>query len=73
MPTTSVDQSASATSQGQFDAFLQRFADGFVQAYRAPILHSPSEEGLAYRDVTFPSSMARPLRAGSFLSKVPAN
>ena len=55
MPSTSVEQTPSAKGEGQFDAFLQRFADGFGQAYRAPILHSPSELGLDYEDVTFPS------------------
>jgi len=61
MPATNLDQGASATSKGQFDTFLQRFADGFAQAYRAPILHSPSEEGLAYQDVTFSSIDGTPL------------
>ena len=45
----------------QIDAALQRFADGFARLPRAPILHSPSEHGLVFEDVSFPASDGVPL------------
>lgn len=40
---------------------LWRIARGFVEWQRAPILHRPSEAGLDYEDVTFPSEDGVPL------------
>lgn len=40
---------------------LALIADGFVRTPRAPVLHRPSDEGLAYENVTFPSWDGVPL------------
>jgi len=32
----------------QIDDILDRFADGFSQQQRSPVLHSPSDQGLDY-------------------------
>jgi hypothetical protein len=40
---------------------LSRIADGFAQQLRSPVLHSPSEQDLAYEDVSFPSRDGVPL------------
>jgi len=50
-------------SQAQLDETLQRFANGFSWVRRAPVLHSPSEHGLAYEDVTFSAHDGVPLEA----------
>jgi hypothetical protein len=50
-----------AAAKEQADQALQRFADGFSWLRRAPVLHSPSEHGLVYEDVTFPASDGVPL------------
>jgi len=47
----------------QADAALQRFADGFSSPPRSPVLHSPSEHGLEYEDVTFPAHDGVPIEA----------
>src|SRR5260370_14027296 len=49
------------SSQAQIDETLQRFANGFSWLRRAPVLHSPSEHGLEYEDVTFPARDGVPL------------
>jgi hypothetical protein len=41
------------STQEQAEEALQRFADGFSSPPRSPVLHSPSEHGLEYEDVTF--------------------
>lgn len=43
------------------DQALRQFADAFSFQRRAPILHSPSEYGTDYEDVTFPSRDGVPL------------
>ncbi len=48
---------------------LDRFADGFSRLRRSPVLHSPSERGLDYEDVTFPSRAGVPLE-GWFIPAV---
>jgi uncharacterized protein len=53
------DKTESAKEQA--DQALQRFADGFSWLRRAPVLHSPSEHGLEYEDVTFPARDGVPL------------
>jgi uncharacterized protein len=52
-----------APSQEQADAALERFADGFSSPPRSPVLHSPSEHGLEYEDVTFLAHDGVPLEA----------
>ena len=49
------------SSQAEIDETLQRFANGFSWLRRAPVLHSPSEHGLNYEDVTFPARDGVPL------------
>jgi uncharacterized protein len=49
------------SAQEQADEALRRFADGFSWLRRAPVLHSPSEHGLEYEDVTFPAHDGVPL------------
>jgi len=51
------------SNQGQADEALQRFADGFSSPPRSPVLHSPSEHGLEYEDVTFLARDGVPLEA----------
>jgi pimeloyl-ACP methyl ester carboxylesterase len=48
-------------AQEQDDEALQRFADGFSSPRRSPVLHSPSEHGLDYEDITFPARDGVPL------------
>jgi pimeloyl-ACP methyl ester carboxylesterase len=54
-------QDKTETAQEQADEALRRFADGFSWLRRAPVLHSPSEHGLEYEDVTFPARDGVPL------------
>jgi uncharacterized protein len=54
-------QDTIALTREQSDEALQRFADGFSSNLRAPVLHSPSEHGLQYEDVTFPARDGVPL------------
>src|SRR5246500_1657621 len=54
-------QDALGSSKAQLDETLQRFANGFSWVRRAPVLHSPSEHGLEYEDVTFPARDGVPL------------
>lgn len=48
-------------SEEQINDMLNQFADGFSRQQRSPVLHSPSEHGLDYQDVTFPSRDGVPL------------
>jgi pimeloyl-ACP methyl ester carboxylesterase len=48
-------------SNDQINDVLQRFADGFGQQRRSPVMHSPTEAGLDYENVTFPSRDGVPL------------
>ena len=54
-------QDKTETAQEPADEALRRFADGFSWLRRAPVLHSPSEHGLQYEDVTFPARDGVPL------------
>jgi pimeloyl-ACP methyl ester carboxylesterase len=54
-------QDTTESAQEQADEALRRFADGFSWLRRAPVLHSPSEHGLEYEDVTFPARDGVPL------------
>lgn len=47
--------------EAEIEQTLRRIAQGFVEWRRAPILHRPSEAGLDYEDVTFPSEDGVPL------------
>jgi uncharacterized protein len=39
----------------QIDQFLHQMANSFVDPLRAPVMHSPADQDLAYEDVTFPA------------------
>jgi hypothetical protein len=54
-------QDKTESAQEEAEEALRRFADGFSWLRRAPILHSPSEHGLEYEDVTFPARDGVPL------------
>jgi uncharacterized protein len=54
-------QDKTGSTHEQTDEALQRFADGFSYLRRSPVLHSPSEHGLEYEDVTFPAHDGVPL------------
>jgi hypothetical protein len=41
------------SSQSQMGETLHRFVEGFSSPRRSPVLHSPSERGLDYEDVSF--------------------
>jgi uncharacterized protein len=45
------------------DTTLDQIAQGVAYGTRSPLLHDPSEAGLAYEDVTFPSTDGTPLEA----------
>jgi len=61
MPEIKLAHKAPAMSEEQIDHFLQEFANGFGQQLRSPVMHSPSEQGLDYQDVSFPSLDGTPL------------
>ena len=46
---------APAPTDEQIDRTLDATADSFVRQLRSPILHAPSEQKLAYEEVTFPA------------------
>ena len=46
-------------------------ADSFGQQLRSPIMHAPTEEGLDYEDVTFPSLDGVPLEGWFIPAPVP--
>ena len=50
-------------AQQHGDEALQRFVDAFSSPPRSPVLHSPSEQGLEYEDITFPAHDGVPLEA----------
>jgi len=41
------------SSQSRMDETLHRFVEGFSSPRRSPVLHSPSEHGLDYEDISF--------------------
>jgi hypothetical protein len=49
------------SSQSQMDETLHRFVEGFSSPRRSPVLHSPSEQGLDYEDVSFLAREGVPL------------
>src|SRR5258708_11371706 len=53
-------------SNDQINDVLQQFANGFGQVRRSPVMRLPSEQGLDYANVTFPSRDGVPLE-GWFL------
>lgn len=61
MPEVSISHKAPAMTEEQIDSFLQQAANGFAQQLRSPILHDPSEEGLDYQEVSFPSLDGTPI------------
>src|SRR6478609_8327935 len=56
-------QDRTESTQEQAEEALQRFADGFSSPPRSPVLHSPSEHGLEYEDITFLAHDGVPLEA----------
>lgn len=60
MAPTPVEHTHALTDE-QIDHVLRRIADGFGQLARSPILHSPSEQGLDFEHVSFPSADGVPL------------
>jgi len=48
-------------SEEQIDRILDATAESFRQQLRSPILHSPSEQGLEFEDVTLPATDGVPL------------
>jgi uncharacterized protein len=55
------DVQESTTTEEQTDQMLRRFADAFSWQRRSPVLHSPSECGLEFEDITFASRDGVPL------------
>ncbi len=55
MPEVAVKQKAPVLTDEQIDQMLQQIADGFAKQLRSPIMHVPSELGLNFEAVTFPS------------------
>lgn len=55
MPEVAVKQKAPILTDEQIDQMLQQIADGFAKQLRSPIMHIPSEVGLNFEAVTFPS------------------
>ena len=45
------------------DATLDTFANGLAHTSRSPVLRTPSDEGLEYQDLTYPSADGVPLEA----------
>ena len=54
MPNTTLAQ-APAPADEQIDRMLDAIADSFVRQLRSPILHAPSEQKLAFDEITFPA------------------
>ena len=48
-------------SQEEIDKFVGRMASGFGQQLRSPLMHRPSEVGLDYQNVSFPSEDGTPI------------
>ena len=61
MPEVTITHNAPMMTEKEIDNFLQQAADGFAQQLRSPILHTPSEAGLDYQEVSFPSLDGTPL------------
>src|SRR5260370_5113086 len=55
---------APTPTDDQIDRILDATADSFVHQLRSPIMHLPSEQNLAYEEVTFPSRDGVPLEGG---------
>lgn len=52
---------ATHASEDPIELLLDRMADSFQRPLRAPVMRLPSELGLDYEDVTFPSLDGVPL------------
>lgn len=72
--TKAADDNVVTLTEEQIDGVLEQFAEGFgtVDRRRAPVLHRPSEAGLDYQDVTFPSLDGVPLE-GWFIPATGSN
>ena len=51
----------SVPSEAQIDHVLEQMADSYGHQVRSPIIHRPSEQGLAYEEITFPALDGVPL------------
>ena len=60
---TDVQDTTAPTREQKSEEALQRFTDGFASPPRSSVLHSPSEHGLEYEDVTFSALDGVPLEA----------
>jgi uncharacterized protein len=60
MSEVTIHQAPDLTAE-QIDHILETMAEAFAQQLRSPIMHSPSEQGLDYEDVTFPALDGVPL------------
>src|ERR1700751_183963 len=60
MPTATIDKPSRLSDQ-EINTILQYMADSFVQPLRAPVMHTPADEGLPYEDVPFPALDGVPL------------
>src|ERR1041384_3642155 len=52
-----------STGADDLGAILDSFAQGLAHVSRSPVLRTPSDESLAYEDLTFPSADGVPLEA----------
>jgi hypothetical protein len=59
MPSTTPD--VLVPTEQQIDHLLDAIADGLAHLSRSPVLRTPSEDGLRYEDVVFPSTDGVPL------------
>jgi hypothetical protein len=60
---SAVEAEAVTGTDDQVDAALDGLAQGLAHAVRSPILRTPAECGLAFEDVSFPSTDGTPLEA----------
>ena len=54
-------QAPPSPREERIDHVLEQMADSYGQQVRSPIMHRPSEQGLAYEDITFPALDGVPL------------
>ena len=59
-------------NEKQSSDFVEQLASGFGQQLRSPLMHRPSEIGLVYENVTFPSADGTPIE-GWFIPAASSN
>ena len=57
------DRQTNSLNEDQISQILKGIADGFKNQFRAPLLSTPADAGLAFEGVTFPSLDGVPLEA----------